>query len=89
MGTIRLIKMKKILNIIFCSLILLNIISAEENAIGNIIPDLKIRLLDGSTTTIHELVKDGPLMIDFWATWCVNCKKLMKYLNFLTHWWIA
>ena len=81
MGTIRLIKMRKILNIIFCSLILLNIISAQENAIGNIIPDLKIRLLDGSTTTIHELVNDGPLMVDFWATWCVNCKKLMKYLD--------
>ena len=39
----------------------------------NVIPDLKIRMLDGSKTTIHELVKDGPLMIDFWATWCVPC----------------
>ena len=66
---------------IFCFLIAFNIISADENDIGNIIPDLKIRLLDGSKTTIHELVQDGPLMIDFWATWCVNCKKLMKYLD--------
>ena len=71
----------KISKTIFCSLILINIIFAEENDIGNIIPDLKIRLLDGSSTTIHELVQDGPLMIDFWATWCVNCKKLMKYLD--------
>ena len=66
---------------IFCFLIVFNIISADENDIGNIIPDLKIRLLDGSKTTIHELVQDGPLMIDFWATWCVNCKKLMKFLD--------
>lgn len=73
--------MMKISKTIFCSLILINIIFAEENDIGNIIPDLKIRLLDGSSTTIHELVQDGPLMIDFWATWCVNCKKLMKYLD--------
>ena len=71
----------KISKTVFCSLILINIIFAEENDIGNIIPDLKIRLLDGSSTTIHELVQDGPLMIDFWATWCVNCKKLMKYLD--------
>ena len=73
--------MMKISQTVFCSLIFINIIFAEENDIGNIIPDLKIRLLDGSSTTIHELVQDGPLMIDFWATWCVNCKKLMKYLD--------
>ena len=48
---------------------------------GNRIPNLKIRMLDGSSATIHELVEDGPLMIDFWATWCVPCKKVMKFLD--------
>ena len=57
---------------IFCFLIILSTSLAEDDDIGNIIPDLKIRLLDGSKTTIHEFVQDGPLMIDFWATWCVN-----------------
>tara|TARA_B100001250_G_C19697108_1_gene743072 strand:+ start:50 stop:562 length:513 start_codon:yes stop_codon:yes gene_type:complete len=47
----------------------------------NIIPNLKLKMLDGKKTTIHELVKDGPIMIDFWATWCVPCKKVMKYLD--------
>jgi thiol-disulfide isomerase/thioredoxin len=48
---------------------------------AKIIPDLKIKLLDGSKTSLAELTKEGPLMIDFWATWCVPCKKVMKYLD--------
>lgn len=61
--------------------ILTSLSSGAENSDRNIIPDLKIKLLDGTKTSIHQLVQDGPLMIDFWATWCVPCKKVMKYLD--------
>ena len=73
--------MEPIFRSTFYFLFIINLIIAESADIGNTIPDLKIRLLDGTTTTIHELVDDGPLMIDFWATWCVPCKKLMRYLD--------
>ena len=59
----------------------LGLIFSKETTNENIIPNLKLRMLDGTKTTIHELVKDGPIMIDFWATWCVPCKKVMKFLD--------
>ena len=59
----------------------LGLIFSKQTTNENIIPNLKLKMLDGSKTTIHELVKDGPIMIDFWATWCVPCKKVMKFLD--------
>ncbi len=73
--------MKLLIKILFTFFILTNPIIGSDSDLGSTIPDLKIRLLDGSRTTIHKLAEDGPLLIDFWATWCVPCKKLMKYLN--------
>ncbi|MDP6169859.1 MAG: TlpA disulfide reductase family protein [Candidatus Marinimicrobia bacterium] len=69
------------LKILLVILMTLHLIFAEDVSSGSTIPNIKIRLLDGSSTTLHELTEDGPLMIDFWATWCMPCKKVMRFLD--------
>jgi len=57
------------------------VVFGNETSSKKKIPNLNIKLLDGSQSSIYELLKDGPLLIDFWATWCKPCKKVMKYLD--------
>ncbi len=42
-------------------IIAFNFVNGENTDSGSIIPDLKVRLLNGSSTTLHQLSQDGPL----------------------------
>ena len=37
--------------------------------------------LDGNSVKLSELLKKGPVFIQFWAMWCVSCKEEMKLMN--------
>jgi cytochrome c biogenesis protein CcmG, thiol:disulfide interchange protein DsbE len=47
--------------------------------IGNAAPRLAIQQLDGSTLQVSDL-RGKPVVLDFWASWCVSCAQDLPVL---------
>jgi thiol-disulfide isomerase/thioredoxin len=44
--------------------------------IGSMGPSAKVHTLDGKEADLGQYVGKTPVLIEFWATWCPNCKEL-------------
>ena len=51
---------------------------AQESGIpvGNAAPAAKVETLDGKAADISQYIGKTPVLMEFWATWCPNCKEL-------------
>jgi thiol-disulfide isomerase/thioredoxin len=56
---------------------------AQESgiAVGSDAPGAAVETLDGKPADIADYVKKGPTLLQFWATWCTNCKALEPRIN--------
>ena len=53
---------------------------AKQPAIGQSAPAVELTLMDGSKTTLAEH-KGEVVVLNFWATWCVPCRKELPLLD--------
>jgi thiol-disulfide isomerase/thioredoxin len=50
-------------------------------ALGTKAPTASVRSLDGNPADLLHVVGTGPAVMEFWATWCPNCKELEPALT--------
>ena len=48
--------------------------------VGATAPAVTVQSLDGKTVDLARYIGKTPMLIEFWATWCPNCKELMPAL---------
>jgi thiol-disulfide isomerase/thioredoxin len=49
--------------------------------LGTKAPPALVQSLDGKSVNLSQVVGTGPTLIEFWATWCPNCKELEPTLT--------
>jgi peroxiredoxin len=66
--------------LLLATIFLANAAQARPVKVGEPAPDFTLTLLDGSKVTLADL-KGQVVVLNFWATWCVPCRKELPLLD--------
>ena len=67
---------------LFLFLLATILIATLSTAQNRTLPSVNVKTLDGNTINTKSLENNGkPIVISFWATWCVPCKKELNAIT--------
>jgi len=67
--------MKVSINFLFLFIVFSTLLFADKA------PQFNLKNLDGKFVSLDSLLQIGPVVIDFWATWCKYCDDELDLLN--------
>ena len=57
-------------------------VGADRGLLGKVAPDFELADIEGEAVRLSNF-RGQPVLLNFWATWCIPCRKEMPYLNHL------
>jgi peroxiredoxin len=64
--------------VVLCGLILGGTLGGDAAAADKA-PDFTLKNLKGKNVRLSEVLKEGPVLLSFWSTWCKNCPAEMRH----------
>lgn len=64
----------------FCLILLILFVFSSKNLFSQSY-DFELPDLDGNNVKLSSLLEKGPVLVSFWALWCVPCKEEMRIMN--------
>lgn len=59
--------------------------TTQSGAGSQLAPNFTLQKLGGGTITLAEYKDKKPVIVNFWASWCPNCRRNLPEMNILYH----